>query len=119
MKNLKDHLHDLLAVDGALSAALIDANSGMLLGAAGSAVDLEVAAAGNTEVLRATVKTVDALRLGEGVEDIVVSLGHQLHLLHPLVHKPGLFLFCVLDKGRANLAQVQRRLHDVAPMVTV
>ena len=57
MSNLNDSLNQLIAVDGALCAAIVDSSSGMLLGSAGSGVDMELAAAGNTEVVRAKTKT--------------------------------------------------------------
>ena len=54
---IKQTLDELLTLDGALCAAIVDSSSGMMLGSAGSGVDLEVAAAGNTEVVRAKLKT--------------------------------------------------------------
>jgi len=53
MANAKDSLPKLLEIDGCLGACIVDSNSGMMLGSAGGAiVNLEVAAAGNTEVVR-------------------------------------------------------------------
>jgi hypothetical protein len=57
MANLNESLQDLMTLDGAMCAAVVDYNSGMLLGSIGSGVDLELAAAGNTEVVRAKMKT--------------------------------------------------------------
>ena len=55
MATIKQSLEELLTLDGALCAAVVDASSGMMLGSMGSGVDLEVAAAGNTEVVRAKI----------------------------------------------------------------
>lgn len=57
MAGIKQSMDDLMTVDGAMCAALVDSSSGMILGQIGSGVDLEVAAAGNTEVMRAKMKT--------------------------------------------------------------
>ena len=61
MANLNESMSELMTIDGAMAVSLVDSNSGMLLAQAGSGVDLEVAAAGNTEVVRAKLKTMKAL----------------------------------------------------------
>jgi len=113
MANLNDSLAKLLEVDGALCTALVDANSGMLLGKAGSGVDLELAAAGNTEVVRAKMKTMKSLGLNDNIEDILITLGKQYHIIRPIAAKAGLFIYLVLDKARSNLALARRAALDV------
>jgi hypothetical protein len=113
MANLNDSLTKLLEVDGALCTALVDANSGMLLGKAGSGVDLELAAAGNTEVVRAKMKTMKSLGLNDSIEDILITLGKQYHIIRPIAAKAGLFIYLVLDKARSNLALARRATLDV------
>jgi hypothetical protein len=117
MKTLNDNLKEILTVDGAMIVGLVDANSGMLLGSVGTGVDMEVAAAGNTEVVRAKLKTIEALKLGDQIEDVLITLGRQYHIIRPLPQKPGLFLYCVLDKARANLALARRKISDVGPLI--
>ena len=113
MSNLKENLESLLSVDGAMCCALVDANSGMMLGSAGSGVDLELAAAGNTEVVRAKLKTMSSLKLADRIEDILITLGKQYHIIRPILTKPGLFYYLVLDKSRANLALARRKAAEV------
>ena len=113
MANLNESLEKLLEGDGAQCAAIVDSNSGMLLGKAGSGVDLELAAAGNTEVVRAKLKTMKSLNLDDTIEDILITLGKQYHIIRPVVSKPGLFIYVVLDKSRANLALARRNVQDV------
>jgi len=113
MANLNDSLAKLLEIDGSLCAALVDANSGMLLGKAGSGVDLELAAAGNTEVVRAKMKTMKSLGLNDSIEDILITLGKQYHIIRPIAAKAGLFIYLVLDKARSNLALARRATLDV------
>jgi hypothetical protein len=115
MANVNDALKKLLEVDGAMCAALVDANSGMMLGSAGSGVDLEIAGAGNTEVVRAKLKTMKNLGLADKIEDILITLGKQYHIIRLLHAKPGLFLYFVLDRSKANLAMARRAASDLEP----
>ena len=69
--NPKELLNKLMQTEGALCAALVDYNSGMLLESVGTGVDLEMAAAGNTEVVRAKMKTMKSLGLNDEIEDIL------------------------------------------------
>ena len=113
MAGLGDSLNELMAIDGAQAVALVDYESGMLLGSAGGGMDMEVAAAGNTEVIRAKMKTADALKLNDTIEDILISLGKAYHIMRPVASKPGLFFYVVLDRNKANLALARRKVLDV------
>lgn len=113
MANIQDSLADVMTVDGAMCSALVDANSGMMLGSIGTGVDLDVAAAGNTEVVRAKMKTMSLLKLNDSIEDILITLGKQYHIIRPLAKKQGLFLYVVLDKNKSNLALARRKVLDI------
>ena len=113
MANIKQTLDELMTLDGAMCASVVDSGSGMMLGSIGSGIDLEVAAAGNTEVMRAKTKTMRALGLNDVIEDILITLGKQYHILRPSARKDGVFVYFVLDKQRANLAMARRKVQDV------
>lgn len=112
MANINESLAKLLEIDGATCGAVVDANSGMMLGKAGSGMDLDLAAAGNTEVVRAKLKTMKSLGLNDAIEDILITLGKQYHIIRPVVAKPGLFVYLVLDKARSNLALARRATQE-------
>ncbi|MGW2513180.1 hypothetical protein ACWC0A_28045 [Streptomyces scopuliridis] len=101
-------------IDGALGAALVDYASGMALGTVGGGKDLDltVAAAGNTDVVRAKVRAMELLGLQDEIEDILITLGNQYHLIRLLKGRGnnGLFLYLALDKSRANLAMARHQL---------
>ena len=118
MSTVADSLKQLLRTDGAMCAALVDANSGMMLGSAGSGLDLELAAAGNTEVVRAKLKTIQILGLSDTIEDILITLGKQYHIIRPLQAKAGIFLYLVLDKAKANLAMARRACQDTETAIS-
>jgi len=113
MTTINQAMQELLTCDGALCTALVDSSSGMILGQAGSGVDLEVAAAGNTEVVRSKMKTMRALGLSDIIEDILITLGKQYHIIRPMARKEGLFIYLVLDKSKSNLALARRKVQEV------
>ncbi|KOG20224.1 MULTISPECIES: hypothetical protein, partial [Streptomyces] len=76
----------MASIDGSVGAALVDYTSGMALGTLGGGKDLDlaVAAAGNTDVIRAKVRAIELLGLNEEIEDVLITLGSQYHLIRLL-----------------------------------
>ena len=117
MANTDIALKEAMMIEGALGVALVDVNSGMSLGILGGTADLDmaVAAAGNTDLVRAKLRTMEMLGLTGGIEDILTTLTSQYHVVRPLTAHSGagLFLYLVLDRKRANLAMARRQLQLV------
>lgn len=106
----KVNLDALREIDGYVATALVDIDSGMLLASDGTGMNLEVAAAGNAEVVRAKRKVAGNLKLNDAIEDILISLTKQYHVIRPLETNQKLFLYLVLDRSKANLAMAR---HDL------
>jgi hypothetical protein len=119
--NIKETLQRIMSLDGAIGACVVDSNSGMMLGAEGGAgmINLEVAAAGNTEVVRAKRKTMRSLNLKDTIEDILITLHNQYHLIRPLTTNDALFIYLVLDKQKGNLAMSRIQLASVEKDMSV
>ncbi|AIJ17789.1 hypothetical protein ACN6LC_006610 [Streptomyces violaceoruber] len=118
MANLETSLKECLSsIDGATAAALVDYTSGMALGTLGGGKEfnLEVAAAGNTDVVRSKLRTMEHLGLKEEIEDILITLSSQYHMIRLLKGRGGngLFLYLVLDASRANLAMARHQLRRI------
>jgi len=110
-------LKEAMQIEGAIGVALVDYTSGMALGTLGSSkdVDLMVAAAGNTDVVRAKLRTMEMLKLKDQIEDILITLGNQYHMIRLLNGRntQGLFFYMVLNKQRANLAMARHQLRNI------
>jgi hypothetical protein len=123
--NIETALKEAMSIEGALGVALVDWDSGMPLGTLGGGkyLDLDLAAAGNTEVVRAKMRTLESLQLNDSVEDILITLSKQYHLIRLLQNANGvshnLFLYLVLDRSRANLALARHHLTRIEGDLTV
>jgi len=122
-KNVDESLRDAMSISGAIGAALVDYTSGMTLGVAGGggAFDLEIAAAGNTDVVRAKMNVMKQLDIKGGIEDILITLDDQLHLIRLIDSSrgDGLFLYVALQRDKANLAMARHQLRTVEKALAV
>jgi hypothetical protein len=122
--NIETALKEAMSIDGALGAALVDWESGMPLGTLGGGkyLDLDLASAGNTEVVKAKMRTLESLRLNDQVEDILITLSQQYHLIRLLKNSSGaqaLFLYLALDRSKANLALARHHLKRIEGEVVI
>ena len=72
-------------------------------------------------MVRAKLRTMAALGLAERIEDILITLDTQYHLIRLLqgADGNGLFLYLVLDKSRSNLALARRQLLNLERTLTI
>ncbi len=118
MMNIDTALKEAMSISGAVGVALVDYESGMSLGTSGGGewLDLDVAAAGNTEVVRSKLRVMSSLALNDSIEDILITLHRQYHLirlLNSVGSRNSLFLYLVLDRDRANLALARHYLKRI------
>ena len=122
--DMETALKEAMEIDGAVGVSVVDYDSGMSLGSLGGGkyLDLDVASAGNTEVIRAKMRTMEALGLNDAIDDILITLGRQYHLIRLVQARSGssnLFIYLALDKNKANLAMARHRLKQIESTMTV
>jgi predicted regulator of Ras-like GTPase activity (Roadblock/LC7/MglB family) len=105
VKDILDELPTLLAV------AVVEVESGMPLASHSNIADfdIETAAAYNTEVVKAKLKAIKALNLNQTVQDILLTLTDQLHLLK-LSPTGDKFIYLAVNSRDTNLAQARQIL---------
>lgn len=113
-----DYTLDLAAnIKGAFAVAIVDYDSGMTLGSRGGSpeFDLDVAAPGNSDVVRTKLEVMQKLGLRESIEDILITLDTQYHLIRPIRGntEEKLFFYLVLNRAQANLAMARRDLRMI------
>jgi len=113
--NIETSLKEAMTIEGAIGVALVDHTSGLTLGTmgGGAIMDMNIAAAGNTDVVRAKLRTLEMLGLADGIEDILITLDSQYHLIRLLNGSEGLFLYLSLSKNRANLGLARHQLRKI------
>ena len=107
--SLESVLEKLLAFDGSIGVALVDSESGMVLGEAGSASNLGLSAAGASVILRARLATNKALGIAEKIDDVLISLTSQVQIIHPLANNPKFFVYMIGDKTKTGLAMARSK----------
>ena len=119
MSDIKSSLAGLMAIDGAVGCCIVDYTSGMVLGKDGGGVDLDLAGAGNSEVVKAKMNTMESLGIKGDIEDILITLEKQLHIIRPSANNENLFVYLVLDKAKSNLALARRKVATIESAIEV
>ena len=109
-----------MKIDGAIASALVDWESGLTLGTVGSpGFDIEYAASGNTAVVKAKMNVMRHLGIRGPIEDILITLANQYHLIRPLAQHPSLYLYVAIDKDKGNLGLARHRLKTIEESLSV
>lgn len=125
MQKLQDGLVKALTIEGALGVALGDWKTGMCLGFKGTNTpafpekDLELAVAGNTEVIRAKMRVAESLKFKDRIEEILIILETQYHLMRLTKSINGLFFYLALDREKGNLALARIKLNQIENELTI
>ena len=115
INNIDNLLDDIMTIKGALAASLIDWDSGMTLGMKTHGnFDIELASAGNSEVLKAKMATMKSLGLNSEIKDILITLSDQIHIITLVKDQPELCLYVAVDSASSNLALARNKMNSVA-----
>jgi len=96
---------------GFMAASLVDTESGMTLGLKSNRPDFDLAAASayNSEMVKQKLKIMKALNLRTNLEDMLLTLGDQIHVIKLV--SPTTFIYLAVDRSQSNLAIVRNVLN--------
>lgn len=119
MADIQKSLEGLLSINGSIAACIVDSSSGMVLGKLGDSIDLDLAAAVNTEVVSAKKRAIKELELADEIDDILITLNKQYHIICPVKSNTDLFIYLVLNKSVANLALARIKVNSIESALTI
>jgi predicted regulator of Ras-like GTPase activity (Roadblock/LC7/MglB family) len=100
--------------NGFIAASLVDLDSGMTLAIKGSRTefDLTAASAYNSELVKQKLKIMRTLGLSGTIEDMLITLTDQIHLVKLV--GPNTFLYLAVDRKQSNIALVRSAVNKHA-----
>ena len=114
-KQLNDVLEKIsVDANGFIAASLVDLDSGMTLAikASRSDFDLTAASAYNSELVKQKLKIMKTLGLTGTIEDMLITLTDQIHLVKLV--GPNTFLYLAVDRKQSNIALVRSSVNRYA-----
>ncbi len=104
--------------NGFIAASLVDLDSGMTLAikAARTDFDLTAASAYNSELVKQKLKIMRTLGLTGTIEDMLITLTDQIHLVKLIGQNT--FLYLAVDKKQSNIALVRSAVNKHANALT-
>nr|WP_315221222.1 hypothetical protein [uncultured Flavobacterium sp.] len=95
-------------VNGFIAVAVTEIESGLSFGnvTVDPSFDPELAAAYNLEVVKAKLNAVKALNLNQDIEDILITLTNQIHIIDISPNKKFM-IYLAADSAKANLGMTR------------
>lgn len=118
-------LEKALAIGGATGVAIVDFQQRRVLGSLdrGSGLDMDKVAYGDSDVMRAKLYTLELLGYTpDSVEDILITLDEELHMIRPLprLREGGIFIYLVLERDRTPpLDEIRQQLRSLEPLLAL
>lgn len=95
-------------VQGLIAVTVVEVQTGMTFGSFSGvkSFDPEIASAYNVEVVKAKLKAVEALGLSDKIDDILITLSSQIHLIK-MAPNQKIFIYLAADSTKANLGMAR------------
>ncbi|HET9932474.1 MAG TPA: hypothetical protein VFQ35_17350 [Polyangiaceae bacterium] len=118
-KQLTDVLEKISQdANGFIAASLVDLESGMTLAVKTSRTEFDLAAASayNSELVKQKLKIARTLGLSGSVEDMLITLTDQIHLVKMI--GTTMFLYLAVDRKQSNLGIVRTAVNKHVTAIT-
>ena len=112
-------MQEVMGINGAIGAAIVDYESGMVLAEAGEHTQLEYMAARFSDVVRLNLDLMKSSGIDVGMEDVLITYDNTYVLLRLLRNADGLFIQFNFNKVGPNLGLARYKLIQVERRLTV
>ncbi len=109
---LNTFVNDLKSnLSGFVAVAVTEVQTGMsyVSNTLDPSFDPELASAYNLEVVKAKLNAIRALKLNEKIDDILITLNSQIHIIN-LAENGEYFVYLAVDSSKANLGMARATL---------
>lgn len=102
------------SVQGFIGASIVDLDTGMPLASRSTRpdFDLDLASAYNSEMVKAKLNTMRVLNIDSNLEDMLLTLGDQLHLIQLIGNSA--FVYVAAERASTNLALLRNATKTAA-----
>ncbi|NGO78590.1 hypothetical protein G6045_23465 [Streptomyces sp. YC504] len=123
MVTVEAFLDTALEITGVTGVAVVDFQQRRVLGSVDrdSGLDMDKVAYGDSDVMRAKLYTLELLGYRpDSVEDILITLERELHIIRPLLRlrEGGIFVYLVVDREQAlPIEELRSRIRALEPLL--
>lgn len=106
-------------IPGYIAVAVTEIKSGIsyFSDSAIASFDPELASAFNLEVVKAKLNAISALGLDQGIDDIMITLTNQIHIID-ISENNEYFIYLAVDSNKANLGMTKALLNKFKKDIT-
>ncbi|MDW8848545.1 hypothetical protein SD960_00470 [Flavobacterium sp. MMLR14_040] len=106
-------------IPGYIAVAVTEIKSGIsyFSDSAVASFDPELASAFNLEVVKAKLNAISALGLDQGIDDIMITLTNQIHIID-ISENNEYFIYLAVDSNKANLGMTKALLNKFKKDIT-
>ncbi|WP_420841845.1 hypothetical protein [Fimbriiglobus ruber] len=102
-------------IEGVVGIAVVDYTQAVCLADNSGGGGWTAEAVAHVDLVRAELAAVHGLRLPDELEDILITLSTQYHLIRVFPTRPQTFLYLTLDRQSGNLAMARQQLRAIEP----
>lgn len=107
-KSIKDKLKTIMELDGVISASIVDIFTGIpIIQISNKPEEFELYCAYMVEVVKSHKNFLSKLNIQDKIEDIIINLNNNYHIVTFILKQDNLFIYVVLDKENSNLGMTR------------
>ena len=108
IKSFKEKFKTIMDLDGIIAAAIVDVNLGMpIIQESKNNINLDSYCAYMVEVVKSHKNFLSQLKINDKIEDIVINLDNNYHIVTFILKQDNLFIYVILDKNGSNLGMTR------------